>query len=452
MHCQTKQTITLFCLFALTALPHILVAKKTSDETYNRPRYHQWVVIGYFDSNNDLDYAHLGESWVIDEFHQLEKVGSSDSVLVIGLLASMKDGGIARIYRVEKQDSVAGDRIHSPVLTDLGTRDLSRPKTLRDLIDYAVDEYPAENYMLILTDHGSGWRGVCWDYRSAAREPITMPALSEALVMPDSIPLIAEIVSKSYNKRTNEYQEEVVGDSVIWNTKKKLDVVFFAACLMGQVEVAYQIRDLADYMVASEDVMWPRTTIVPTWLEYLTQNPNTPPDTLSFKVVDAVYNAADSANRPVTIAAIDLSQMEELGKAIKRLTDDLRTIDPAKAQGFLDAQNMAYREKAYWDGEEYLVDDTSFVDLNDFFVQIKQNQTILLSEYTKNLIEDIFDMLEYVVPYYKYKHAFSRCGMSIYFPYRWAVYKDEEEKYTRLKFEEIGWSTLIRQTLIRQAD
>ena len=35
-----------------------------------------------------------------------------------------------------------------------------------------------------------------------------------------------------------------------------LDVVFYDACLMGMIEIAYQIKDYADFFVSSQNIAW----------------------------------------------------------------------------------------------------------------------------------------------------------------------------------------------------
>ena len=92
--------------------------------------------------------------------------------------------------------------------------------TLRRLLEYGQETRPAENYALILWDHGGGpLEGVCRD------ENYGMDALS-----------------------LGEIAEALEG----W-TEKKLSWIGFDACLMGSLEVAGQMAPYAEYMIASQE-------------------------------------------------------------------------------------------------------------------------------------------------------------------------------------------------------
>ena len=49
--------------------------------------------------------------------------------------------------------------LSSPVVQDLGEEDMGRAQTLVDFVTWAVNSYPADHYVLILSDHGAGWYG-----------------------------------------------------------------------------------------------------------------------------------------------------------------------------------------------------------------------------------------------------------------------------------------------------
>lgn len=111
--------------------------------------------------------------------------------------------------------------LHYRVEDTLASSNMGDPGTLRSFLDYAAEHCPAENYALILWDHGAGpVNGVCWDEQSSG-DHLTIQELTSAL-----------------------------SDSPF--SQKKLAWLGFDACLMSSVEVARALAPYAEYMIASQ--------------------------------------------------------------------------------------------------------------------------------------------------------------------------------------------------------
>lgn len=61
-------------------------------------------------------------------------------------MAARRDGGIAR-----------------PALETTGPVNMSDPHTFADFITWGVQPYPAQHYMVVVSDHGVGWKGAVQD-------------------------------------------------------------------------------------------------------------------------------------------------------------------------------------------------------------------------------------------------------------------------------------------------
>ena len=94
------------------------------------------------------------------------------------------------------------------------------PDTLASFVNWAAESYPADRYGLILSGHGMGFRGFGHDMTSQG----------------DSLSLLE--------------LKDALGSVAV-----SFDVIGFNACYMGLIEVAYQIRDHADYILASQEKM-----------------------------------------------------------------------------------------------------------------------------------------------------------------------------------------------------
>lgn len=102
----------------------------------------------------------------------------------------------------------------------IGERNTGDPAALRNFIVWSKTNAPANNYALVMWNHGGGLSGVNFDDESGN----------------DSI---------------------TVGDlrSAITQAGVPLQVLAYDACLMGMAEQAYETRDLATVLVASEEVI-----------------------------------------------------------------------------------------------------------------------------------------------------------------------------------------------------
>ncbi len=123
--------------------------------------------------------------------------------------------GTTGIYRVFPEGIVVLEN-------DGRALNMGHPDTLSGFLDYAVREYPAEHYALVLWDHGSGsLGGVCHDMNFGGK------ALS-----------MFELQSAMENSPFRD---------------QKLDLIGFDACLMSAADTAMILAPYASYMIASQE-------------------------------------------------------------------------------------------------------------------------------------------------------------------------------------------------------
>jgi hypothetical protein len=177
--------------------------------------------------------------------------------------------------------------------------DMSDPDNLADFIAWAAQRFPAQHYMLMLADHGYGWKGLNTD-ESSFGSHMTISGLKHAI------------------DRAGVH----------------IDLLAFNACLMQMIEVAYELHDSAvDIMVGSEmpGMKWPLAGI----LKAVTENPGITAREMG-KGMNDRYVDSHSANGTVTLSTVDLSRIGSLTETLKELVKAMLT-----ANDFSVVQRMA---------------------------------------------------------------------------------------------------------------
>lgn len=352
------------------------------------PNIPEWTVMIYLDADNDL------ESAGINDINEMEMVGSSSDVNIVvqvdripySVLAANNQGyaddssnsnwtNTRRYYITQDYDPYI---INSQLISNLGELNMGDPQTLVDFASWVVANYPAKKYLLVIWNHGGGFRSpayttkdIAWDDTSG--DKITMPELEYAL------------------------------SAISTQIGKKIDIVGMDACLMAMTEVAYQIKDYADILVTSEENEpgdgWPYDTI----LAQLVANPTMSSTQLAADIVDKYIYSYPSYD--VTQSAIDLSYMNTLATQLSNLALAIMSDTLTPSINYI---NAAYSSQYYGDPD--------FIDLYDFCNQLV---TYSNSLEVKNIASNIQQTLNYAVlrwGYNGYEVNKSR-GLSIYFPY-----------------------------------
>ena len=359
---------------------------------------HKWAILGYFDGNNSEDQTPGGHSYVIQDLQELEQIGSTDDVQVVVMLGSFKTEGNCRYYHVDYHPNEPPDVISSEVLLDLGKKDMSDPTTLRDFISYGAENYRAERYMLIVNDHGGGWKGLCSDAINGDGEWMSLPELSTAL------------------------------------SGFEFDIIWLYAPSMAAAEVAYQIRDRATYMIASQFNSYPNSIMGSTvWLADLADNPDMNSIIFASKVTKEVYEAARSISpvKRVHSVLIHLRKMAQVAADASDLGEDL--VDGAGA--FWSDVWDAWGASHYYDEL-----DSTVVDLREFAreIQAKTNLNLLI----RSDAEDLEDHVnEAVLAQFMHPEWISIGGLSIHLP--WNQIDFDSLNYAELDFSSTGWPGFI---------
>jgi hypothetical protein len=179
----------------------------------------------------------------------------------------------------------------------------SSPDVLSDFITYTMTDpvLKADRYMLMLLSHGLGYMGLCVDEGEPGRPWMPVDGLGSAL------------------------------DSSYAKTGKRLDIVDIDACTMGCVEVAYELRDRASYLVASQLAVPFDGINYRALLGGLSDDSDVSPVDLACKMVDDYaewYSAPLGTYSTLypymqdfaTLSVVNLSLVDEVGRAFSRLS------------------------------------------------------------------------------------------------------------------------------------
>ena len=237
-----------------------------------------WTIMVYLDGDNNL------EENAIDDLNEMEFVGSSDNVNIITLFdrtegwdTSNGDWTGAKTYYVEQDNDM--DIINSKVLRDMGEINMGDPSTLTDFITWTKDKYPADNYVLILWDHGAGHEGICWD-----------------------------------DDNHEDYLELTELESALEKSDTHFEIIGFDACLMSTLEIASIIDTHGNVMIASQESEPVNGWEYSSFLNKLKANPNMHTNQFSMEIINGFYNSyyQDPSARDITLSAVDLTKINNI--------------------------------------------------------------------------------------------------------------------------------------------
>ena len=251
-----------------------------------------WTFMVYLDADNNL------EPWGVLNLEWLEMVGSDENVNFV-VLMDLYTGPADLLYVGYGGSTQVGADYGYPKEVNMAD-----PAVLEEFIEICCDDYPAENYALVLWDHGGGWRGLCWD-----------DSYFEETGIDDCITMV-------------ELRDAVEG--AYEDTGEVMDVVGFDLCLMAMPEVAYQVRGYADYLVFSEETVPGQGYPYDAVAKALVDAPEMDGRALSEAIVVEYAAFYEELNvKDVTISAFDMAYMDELTAAVDclgaELLDGLRT-------------------------------------------------------------------------------------------------------------------------------
>ncbi|RLD62441.1 MAG: hypothetical protein DRJ01_06145, partial [Bacteroidetes bacterium] len=314
------------------------------------PAVVDWTYMLYlYEDGTGLDGAEDINEWEVN--------GSVDGYVNYILLYDSDNDSKDGIYYVEKDPNGDNSTIVSQIVSDeLGKNpNMNDWHTLRDFMIWTKEHYPAHHYGLTVWDHGSG-------------------------------------IFKS--QQTKDIAKGCVGDMKLWEMDnalneftssigRKIDVVGFDVCLLGQIETVYQLKEYTDYVIASEKTEPGDGWDYENGFTELNSNPNLSASQLATNIVDAYITSYSS---DVTQAATSTSALE---------SDLIPAVNVFSTQLINNLYEYKTQIKSARDNAWNSSYNTTHKDLGDFALNIKN--TASLPQGLKDAAQDVLNAISTAV-------------------------------------------------------
>lgn len=233
-------------------------------------------------------------------------------------------GNYTRLTELYMDDGMAKQRLIEEYPTSTSTVD---KEFLAGVINHMKEVAPADSYGLIMSSHGGGWV-------PADLYDIYLLGESSRVNEPDAKPLF-------YGQDDSDCME--IPDLVDALKHTRFKYIIFDACMMANVESLYDMRNMADYIIASPTEIlgagFPYENILPLLFERT--------DHKLKEVCEAYMEYYRDTSG--TIALIDCSKMDALAEAMRGVYAEAKSVDVSQVQAY---DNFLYH--LYFDLGDYV--------------------------------------------------------------------------------------------------
>ena len=260
--------------------------------------------------------------------------------------------------------------------------DMGDAATLASFLLFCRDNFPSEHKMMLFWNHGGGSvTGAAFD-ETYGYDSLTLREFASAFdaIYPD-------------------------------RTEPPFDLVGFDACLMSTVDVANTFRNVASYMVASEELEpgcgWQYTG----WLGSLAEHPEMGAEELGRYICDSYLKGCEDQNsgHEITLALTDLRKIERLTEAYNELGNEA-LLSALTDPNFFAHFGRGARVSENYGGNTREQGYSNMVDLGD----LVRNSIDLFPETAESVLAALDDCVLYNVsgPY-----RAEATGLSCYYSY-----------------------------------
>ena len=287
---------------------------------------------------------------------------------------------------------------------------------IADILNEVKTKASALNYALIVGVHGCGWTYASdWSrYPYYARPSVTRPRdnnFSGIQFSPDpNAPLTRFFGSVSLAENAMDISTLAEG---IRESGLKMQYILFDACYMSNIETAYELKDVTNYMIASgSEIMAAGLPYRSMWSYLNSATPN------YSGIVSTSVNFYKNSSAPFcNLAAIDCRQVEKLASVMKEINAQYQL----SASVSLDSiQHLdGFRPNLFYDLETYVdsLHPSGYL-LDQFKSQLKL--TIKASDHTDEAYTCIYSSDSFKIKNY--------CGITISDPSQHSVAIKGREK------------------------
>lgn len=334
-----KRLLLILSFLIVTALN--FSCKKQEDLVSKKIKAKKMVLV-YMEANNDLRYEAL------TSINRMEKGAKDiDGVLLVYIKTSSVRSYLLKIKYDPDENRIVSDTVKT--YTNSPSTD---PQFMKDVVNDGQKEYPAETYGLILWSHATSW----------------------------APPANAMIKTKSFGRDNGQEMDIIDLKNALPNN---LEFLIFDACSMGGVEVLYEFKDKAKYIIASpaETIAesFPYQNITP----YLFKGSDQLKD-IAQAYYD-YYNSYTDDRQSATVALINTSELTQLAFEMKSVMLKTKVYgDRFKSENVQRLDFTAGFPVANYDFGDFLNHNWQPDQLKDIYAQL--NKVILYKANTSNFL------------------------------------------------------------------
>jgi hypothetical protein len=375
-----------------------------------------WTVMLYMNADDKI----LEQDIYVD-LNEAEMIGSSDRVNIVAQMDRFRGGFRAdgdwtdtRRYYVTRDNDL--QRLGSRVVQNLGEVNMASPESLIDFAAWAMEAYPADKYVLIMSDHGMGWPGG-WSDPDQGGAPASI----------SRSPLGSALGNHMFLEQIDYAFDQIRARAGV----DKLEIIGMDACLMGHLEVMSALAPHAYYTIVSQETEPALGWAYTSFLGDLVSNPDMGGAELGQAVVTSyiqedqrildnqaraewvgrspvtVPQLTAQLERNITLAAVNLAALPALNGSLNELAFQLQQAnqqDVAKARNYAQSFTSVFGSNV----------PASYIDLGNFVGLLKQaSRSAQVNQAADNVLATLSDT---IVISRRGSNKPGATGVSIYFP------------------------------------
>lgn len=223
---------------------------------------------------------------------------SNDRVIVFMSTSSTE----ASMYEIVYEDGVCE---HTPI-DSYTNYPFTTESGLTELLLTLKSVAPAKNYSMIIGCHGMGWLPVNRSRAASSEEKYHFEYEG------------GEILTRFFGGTTSDYQTEISTlSNALNNADLRMQYILFDDCYMSSIEVAYELKDVTDYLIASTCEVMAYGMPYATMGKHLLGKPNYKAVCEEFYKFYSNYEIMPCG----TLAVTDCSQLGEMANIMRRINN-----------------------------------------------------------------------------------------------------------------------------------